>query len=310
MTAAQESADRGLAEAVARALTADARLPSASVGALIDSFGLDGPDPVLLAALPHAVARADPPISGFRVGAVGLEAESGDVLLGWNLEFPGAELGRTVHAEGAVAVRSFLRGTSISTLAVREARPCAFCRQILAEFAWGPGLRVIDPLGQTRTLEDLYPWPFTPDGLGVTPAGPTTRAPLPTVDAGTGASPAWAELGLRDDPAVPAEVVSALLAAGRSAHAPYSACPAAVALRCRDGTLIAGRTLESVAFDPTMGPLQVALVALRASGRGYADIDAAWLASFAGGAVDDVGPTRHLLSAIAPDVRLIATTWT
>lgn len=288
----------GLTDAVRERLAEDARVPAGAVDDLVTTFGLDGPDALLLAAVPLAAERADPPISGYRVGVVGLERETGDVLLGGNLEFPGAELARTVHGEGAVAVRAFLRGTSIATLALADARPCAFCRQTLAEFAWASGLRLIDLLGHERTLADLYPWPFVPDALGVPAAG------SPALVDG-----AWPDLALDDD-RLPRNVAVALVAAGRHAHAPYSRCPGAVVLRTRDGSLVVGRTLESVSFDPTIGPLQTALVALRASGRGYADLDAAWLASAAGGAVDDVGPTRHLLAAIAPGVPLVTTAWT
>lgn len=287
-----------LTGAVRERLAPDARLPWTDVDDLVTSYRLDGWDPLLLAALPLAAELADPPISGYRVGVVGIEQETGDVLLAGNLEFPGAELGRTIHGEGAIGVRAFLRGTSIRTLALTDARPCAFCRQTLSEFAWAPSLNLIDPLGHDRTLADLYPWPFVPEALGVPAAGSVAH-----VDG------AWPDLALDDD-RLPATIAAELLTAGRHAHAPYSGCPAAVVLRTRDGVLLAGRTLESVSFDPTISPLQTALVALRAAGHGYADLDAAWLASRAGGAVDDVGPTRHLLAAVAPDVELITTTWT
>lgn len=289
--------DAALDDAVREALAGGTRLGGAEVTAIVTSLGLPGPEPVALAAVPHAAALADPPISGYRVGVVGLEDGSGDLLLAGNLEFPGADLTRTVHAEGAVATRAFLRGTALTAIALHAARPCAFCRQTLAEFAWAPALRLIDRLGHVRGFEELYPWAFVPGALGVPAAG--SSAP------GDGA---WPDLGLDDD-RLPRDVAAALLDAGRHAHAPYSGCPAAVVLRTRDGTLVAGRTLESVAFDPTLGPLQTALVALRAGGHGYADLDAAWLASRSGGAVDDVGPTRQLLAAIAPAVPLVTTTW-
>lgn len=286
----------GLATAVRECATRDARISARDVVDLVATFGLDSADPVLCAALPLAAALADPPISAYRVGAVGREAPSGDLLLGGNIEFPGSELGRTLHAEGVVAIRTFLRGSALDTLAIHSARPCAFCRQTLVEYAWASELRLIDPDGNQRSLAELYPWPFVPGDLGEPGVVP-------------GATP-WPGLGIADDPAVPADVASLLVASGSRAHAPYSGSPAAVVLGLRDGRHVPGATIESVAFDPTVGPLGVAIVGLRTASDGYADIEAAWLATPADGVVDDVGPTISLLAAIAPGVPLVATTWT
>ncbi|MDH5243495.1 MAG: hypothetical protein OEX05_06140, partial [Chloroflexota bacterium] len=79
--------------AVAERVAADGRIPAADVQALVTGHGLAGPDDVLLLALGEAAARADPPISGYRVGAVGREVPSGDALLAGNIEFPGTDLG-------------------------------------------------------------------------------------------------------------------------------------------------------------------------------------------------------------------------
>jgi cytidine deaminase len=286
---------RSLADAVAALITVDRRIPGPDAQAVMTAYDLPSPDAILCAALPLAAAGADAPISGYRVGAVGVEAGTGDVLLAANLEFPGADLTRTVHAEGAIAIRTFLRGTSVATLAIGEARPCAFCRQTLVEFPWSRALRLIDPHGNDRSLAELYPWPFEPEALGMPGAAPDA---VP-----------WPDLWLDDAAVVPADVALALETAGRRAHAPYSACPAAVVLRLDDGRLVAGMTLESVSFDPTTGPLAVALVALRAGGDGYAGIDAAWLAHRVDGPVDDTAPTRALLAAVAPDAPLTLVPW-
>jgi cytidine deaminase len=287
--------DPDLVAAVGARVTRDARVLATDVAELVATFGLDGPEAVMLAALPAATALADPPISRYRVGAVGLEAPSGDLLLGGNLEFPGVDLRATVHAEGSIAMRAHARGMSITTLAIDSARPCAYCRQTLVEFAWAHDLRVIDPAGHDRSVDDLVPWPFTPRDLGATGAVP-------------GAVP-WPDLRV-DDGDVPDDVARALEAAGRRAHAPYSACPSAVVVRFRDGRLVAGMTIENAAFDPSVGPLTVALVLLRAGGDSYADIASAWLATRPDGPVDDVPSSRVLLGAVAPDATLETTTWT
>ena len=144
-------------------------------------------------------------------------------------------------------------------------------------------------------MDDLVPWPFTPRDLGAAGAVPGAVA--------------WPDLRV-EDPAVPVDVARALEAAGQRAHAPYSSCPSAAVLRLHDGRLVAGMTIENVAFDPSVGPLTVALVLLRADGDGYADIASAWLAVRAGGPVEDVPSSRALLGAVAPDATLVTTTWT
>ena len=70
-----------------------------------------------------------------------------------------------------------------------------------------------------------------------------------------------------------------------------------------------GATIENVAFDPTIGPLQAAIVELLALGQGYAAISSATLATTAGGPVQPAAGIRALLAAIAPDVTLVETTW-
>jgi cytidine deaminase len=57
--------------------------------------------------------------------------------------------------------------------------------------------------------------------------------------------------------------------------------------------------LESVAFNPTVGPLQDALVGLVAAGRRYDEITDAWLAIGREAPVNHEAPTRDLLAAVA-----------
>ena len=276
------------------AMSGEHTIAREAVERLVADFGLTGPYEFMLLALPAASRLASPPISGFVVGAVGLEAESGDLLLGGNVEFPGVDLAATIHGEGFVYARSFARGTTVAVLAVGEARPCGHCRQTITEFAGWRDLILIDPLGHALTMADLYPWPFGPDDLGEPGIVP-------------GASP-WPTLAIRDD-LIPPAIADALVAAGRRAHAPYGRCPAAVVLTLADGRIVTGATIENVAFDPTIGPLQAAIVELLAWGDGYAAITSATLATTAAGDVQPTAGVRALLTAIAPHVPLLETTW-
>ncbi|MDQ1322678.1 MAG: cytidine deaminase [Chloroflexota bacterium] len=282
-------------------------IPAAVTADLVHDLGLEGVEEAMLLAIETACALARPPVSGYRVGAVGLAARSGDLVLGGNLELSGASIWQTVHGEGAVTLLARARGELVATLALAQARPCAHCRQVLSEMdgahgsggraqgsGSGRGLRLIDPAGHDLRLADVYPWPFAPDDLGMTGA----------VAGGT----AWPDLALAET-TLPPEVADALLAAGRRSHAPYSATPAAIALRLADGGVVTGAVLESVAFNPTIGPAQDAFVGLLAAGHELEDIGAAWLAIPRAAQVGHEAAARDALAAAAPGSPLHVTYW-
>ena len=267
---------------------------SQEVARLVDSFALGSVEMLMLLALPVARRIALPPISQFFVGAVGLERETGNLILGGNVEFPGTHLGFTIHGEGFVFTRAASRGTSVAAIAIGEAHPCAHCRQYLSEFAASRDLILIDPLGHRLTMAELYPWPFDPAYLG--------EAGLVT---GKGTLP---ELELVPN-GLPPATAAASRAAGRRAHAPYSRCPGAVVLELRDGSLVSGFSIESVAFNPTMGPLQAAMIDLVAHGYAPTDIVAATLGTMRDGAVDYAASVGELLARLAPGVPLTTIGW-
>ena len=278
---------------LATASTADGADPlaastvsGADAAQLVDRFGLSSKRELALLALPVAGALADPPISGYRVAAVGIEAGTGDLVLGANLEFRGGDLGTTIHAEGFVSLRARRRGRTLETLAVREAHPCAHCRQTLAEPAAADHLEIIDLAGHELTLADLYPWPFRPSALGE--AG--DRADVVT----------WPTLEISGD-APDVDVARLLLEVGARAHAPYSRAPSAVVLRLADGRLVGAGCVESVAFNPSITALQAALVEVAAARASTAAITDAWLGRATGRPVDPAPEFRALLAAVTPD---------
>lgn len=272
----------------------DAALGRSDVEDLIARHRLTSVEDLMLLALPVAQRLARPPISRFFVGAVGLERETGGLLFGGNLEFPGSHPGHTVHAEGFLFTRAYLRGTTIAIMATGEAHPCAHCRQYISEFATSDDLVLIDPLGHRLTMADLYPWPFDPGYLGQSGAVPGQIN--------------WPALELAPNELPPA-VAGELLRRGRQAWAPYSRCPTAVVLTLADGTLISGCGIESVAFNPGMSPLQAALIELAANGHDPGDIASAALATMVGGAVDYSNATTELLAAAALGSGITVTGW-
>jgi cytidine deaminase len=268
-------------------------LSAAGSQSLVARFKLPDIRMLMLLLLTSAKGYARPPISNFHVGAVGLEAGTGNLVLGGNVEFPGTHLAFTLHGEGFVFTRAMSRGTEISVIAIGEAHPCAHCRQYLSEFAATRQLELIDPLGHTLTMAQLYPWPFDPDYLGETGAVP--------------GSIYWPNLatGLTLDAATAARLVSA----GRRAYAPYSKCPGAVVVDLADGASVTGLSVESVAFNPTIQPIQAAMVDLLAHGYTYSDITRITFGTVRDGAVDYARSTAELAARIAPNAELIITGW-
>jgi cytidine deaminase len=267
-------------------------IPADAVVPMMRRLGLETVEALMLALLPEAQALARPPLSAFHVGAVGREAETGALVMGANVEFLGADMGETIHAEQFLFARAFHRGATLDLIAV-SARPCGHCRQFMTEFAGRDRLVILDPGGDRLSLNDMLPWNFSPADLGETGATAAITRDLPTVITGD----------------VAPALVEALQRAGARAHAPYSRSPSAVLLRLTDGTVITGSAIENAAYNPGLRPIQSALVNLIAAGRDYADIDLGILGSEAAGTIDHAPGTARLLGIIAPHARFETVTW-
>lgn len=267
-------------------------IASEAVGRLLAATGLPTVEALMLALLPTAQALARPVISGFRVGAVGREGPGGALVLGANVEFRGAPMADTIHAEQFLFSRAYHRAASLDLIAV-SARPCGHCRQFMAEFAGRESLVILGPDGDRLSLADMLPWSFTPADLG---------------EAGAQAG-ACSPLDVEDDDAVAADLRAALGAAGGRAYAPYSRSPSAVALRLGDGHIVSGSAIENAAYNPGLPPLQAALINLVAAGEEYGAIREAVIVSAGGGAVSHTASTRRLLGCIAPGARVEARFW-
>src|SRR3569833_1202724 len=211
---------------------------------------------LMLLARATAMSFAQPPISEFFVGVVGIERETGSLIFGGNLEFVGAHIGNTVHGEGFVFSRAFSRGTSVETICLGEAHPCAHCRQYMSEFAATAQLTLIDLIGHRLTMAELYPWPFDPGYLG-------ERG----IVAGEVRNPGLV-LGRNE---LAPDVAARLTELGRRAYVPYGKTPAAIVLQLANGDIVGGAAIESVSFNPTMSPLQAAMIDLFETGYATSD---------------------------------------
>jgi cytidine deaminase len=234
---------------------------------------------LMLALIPLAKKFAIPPISNFYVGAVA-HGLSGSLYFGANYEFPGQALSFTVHGEQAATAHAISFGeTGIDLLAV-SAAPCGYCRQFLYELTTASKLLIILPDTPTTPLTALLPNAFGPQDVGVTAAlmSPQSHGmTLPTPD----------------------EVTQAALAAANSSYAPYSLSYAGVALKTSDGHIYTGGVAENAAFNPSMSPLEAAVVTLTINGRKkYSDITDAVLVEAANSQASQISATRDVLGTM------------
>jgi len=242
-------------------------------------------DERMLQMLAEAKRHAYPPISDFHVGAVGLGA-SGALYIGANVEVPGNPLNQTVHAEQSVVVHAFSKQEKrLVALAVTHA-PCGHCRQFLNEMTDAAQLRILIEGQPVRTLADLLPASFGPSDLG----------------SGSGlldSPPAKLRLLSDED-----ELSLAALQAASRAYAPYSKSPSGCAIVMKSGKVYTGSYLENAAFNPSLSPLQAAIVNAVLAGEDIATIQRVVLVELRNATISQQAMTKAVLDAIAPHARL------
>lgn len=255
------------------------RLPKAEVEAECARLGLEV-DQLMLELLPVAQQFSISPISNFKVGAVG-QARSGDVYLGTNIEFPEMALNQTVHAEQFLLARTLHAGElGLRKIAV-SGPPCGHCRQFLNELADAAELVILDPEGQAKKLSELLPSQFGPEDLGVDGALLNHHP---------------ARLFWEPRNELEAQVATAF----HRSYAPYTKRPAAAGVRA-NGHIFTGVLIENAAYNPSLSPLQGALVEMVARCAPFESIEEAFLLERG---ERQVGCTRELLGHLSPRVEL------
>ncbi|NHB91504.1 cytidine deaminase [Photorhabdus cinerea] len=210
-----------------------------------------------IALLPLAAACSLTPISHFNVGAIA-HGESGNLYFGANMEFTGVPLQQTIHAEQCAITHAWLRGEKKLTSITVNYSPCGHCRQFMNELNSGTQLEVHLPKQAPSTLGDYLPDPFGPNDLGITTLlmDPVNHGyKLETTD----------------------KLVLTALDAANQSHAPYSNSYSGIALLGKDGKIYSGRYAENAAFNPSLPPLQAALILMNMSGGDYLAIERAVL---------------------------------
>lgn len=261
----------------------DATLSREQFDRLLELSGLADAE-LRVALLPFAAAYSYAPISNFYVGAI-VRGLSGKLYFGANMEILGAQLGQTVHAEQSAISHAWMKGEQgISDITINFS-PCGHCRQFMNELSTAKELVVQLPQRDEKTLQEYLPESFGPGDLGI------ESGLMTTIDHG--------KTSLETD----ALTVRALAALNRS-HAPYSQNLSGVALRMKNGKEYVGAYAENAAFNPSLPPLQVAMVQLLLDKQQLADIETAALAEMVDGSISHLAYTQATLDSVDPDITL------
>jgi cytidine deaminase len=242
-------------------------------------------DTVMMELLPVARTYSKPPISNFFVGALA-QGASGALYPGANFEVPKNGLNQAIHAEQSAIANAFgHKETGIKAIAVTAA-PCGHCRQFLNEIAGGEEIRILTLDDQPRPLKSLLPASFGPKDLDQKDAMFTSATrPLRLAEAGG------------------ALAQQALEAAQRS-YAPYSKSPSGCAIELNSGLVVSGSYLENAAFNPSLAPLQSALVSVVMHQEEPAHIKRVVLVEMTAATITHQGEARVVLAALAPRATL------
>ncbi|KIE20176.1 cytidine deaminase [Vibrio sinaloensis] len=259
----------------------DATLSPQQFSELLSISGLED-DELRVALLPFAAAYSYAPISSFYVGAI-VRGLSGRLYFGANVEILGAQLGQTVHAEQSAISHAWMKGEQgISDITINFS-PCGHCRQFMNELTTADKLVVQLPKRDEMTLQEYLPESFGPSDLGI------ESGLMSSVDHGK-------QTDETD------EMVNKAVEALNRSHAPYTKNLSGVCLKLDSGEVYLGAYAENAAFNPSLPPLQVAMIQLLLDGKSLQNIESAALAEMADGTISHLADTQATLEAINPDI--------
>ena len=228
------------------------------------------------------------PISGFYVGAIAV-GKSGKLYLGANMEFQGVPLSASLHAEQSAILNAWMHEER-ELLAVHVSEtPCGHCRQFMRELSNPSNLKIYCK-GQTFQIEDLLPGAFGENrkkGHGLLDSMATNLESVKT------------------KPHTRSQ--HAINAAQRS-YAPYSQSPEGFVAQCLDGHFFSGRAAESIAFNPSVSGVVVALNQRNLSSRRSVAITACTQAKLATALNSPLAQAkdiiRHITEASVDEVQM------
>ena len=254
-----------------------AMLTAEQVSLLKRESGLDE-DALAFALLPLAAACARTPLSNFNVGAIS-RGISGNWYFGGNMEFLGATMQQTVHAEQSAISHAWLRGEKSLRAITVNYTPCGHCRQFMNELNSGTHIAIHLPGRKVATLGDYLPDSFGPKDLNI------TTLLMDKVNHGYQINNT-------------SQLAQQALQAINRSHAPYSHSHSGIAVQMKSGKIFQGSYAENAAFNPSMPPLQAALIALNMAGENVMDIESAILIEKADSLLTQWDATQATLTAL------------
>lgn len=291
---------------------------------ITQKLGLPSVHHLLPLLVQPAQTLARPPISNYHVAAVGLGSD-GRVFLGVNLEFPGLPLHHSVHAEQFLITNLAVHLCPRLVAFAVSAAPCGHCRQFLQELRNSSDLQIHitsqhqnNPDVIFEPLREILPNPFGPFDLlddetplllerhnnnlilsyEINHVGDLCNG-FSDDDLKSGKNLSNGFYKLTETESTLLRI--AALGGANNSHAPYSECPSGVAIMDCDGKIYKGSYVESAAYNPSLGPMQAALVAFVAEGGGgYERIVAAALVEKEGAKVRQEDTARIFLKLVSP----------
>lgn len=256
-------------------------IPSDTVKQIIQDYDIEMSQ-LLDLLIPIAKTYARPSISGYRVGIATL-GKSGNIYLGVNLEFLGVPLNEAIHGEQFAITNARSHGETELVAIALSAAPCGHCRQFLNEMVGSDNLQILVTGLDSTPLSSLLPESFGPKDLGL-------EGNL---------------LAILEDNFLCKDLDCSSLntqakKAAIASYAPYSESKSGVAIRVKDGSIYTGSYLENVAFNPSISPLQAALVLLVADGKKYDDIEEVTLVEKQSSKISQEAISRELLRNLSP----------
>lgn len=147
----------------------------------------------------------------------------------------------------------------------------------------GIDIEILIPDSSPTHLSVLLPKPFGPETLKI-----SDRLLKPT-------SPFRSS---HEDP-----LIAKAIEAAHASYAPHSLSPSGVSLKTKQGKIYTGSYLENAAYNPSLPPLQAALVSLIVDGGDYQDLTQAVLVEKSDKKISHRGSAQDLLSTIAADAK-------
>ncbi len=259
----------------------DATLSAQQFEQLLSATSLSDKE-LRVALLPFAAAYSYAPISEFYVGAI-VRGLSGRLYFGANMEFFGVQLGQTVHAEQSAISHAWMKGEhGVKDITINFS-PCGHCRQFMNELSTAKELKVQLPERDEKSLHEYLPEAFGPADLGI--------------ESGLMAEVKH-QFVCDDEDALIQQAVEAM----NMSHAPYTNNLSGLALELANGRVFKGAYAENAAFNPSLPPLQVALIQVLLAGETFDNIKAAALVEHSEGKISHLADTQSTLEALNPDI--------